>query len=305
MEAPLKQRLIGAVVLAALALIFVPMLLKSPDVRDPDRADVPLTAPAEPDADGMKTIDIPLDGSAPTVTDAAPTAAALPTATEPVEVLSETSAPPSASTADPAGVAAGEYAVVIAVKSDVEANSVASGLKKLGLIPKIQSNGQLFRIRIGPYDSREQAEMARMRSTAVVSGGAVVAMDAEIKPEAASSTPVSPVPVQKSTPVASAKTPVAVAAVPTPAVKPAGESASTAKGFAVQVGAPANEAAANGLRDKMRAAGFPSYIQSVDTETGRRYRVRVGPEVDRAAAANLLAQVKQKTGIDGIIVQHP
>ena len=41
MEAPLKQRLIGAVVLAALALIFVPMLLKSPDVKDPDSADVP------------------------------------------------------------------------------------------------------------------------------------------------------------------------------------------------------------------------------------------------------------------------
>ena len=61
MEAPLKQRLIGAVVLAALALIFVPMLLRSPDVRDPDSADVSLNIPDEPDADGIKTIDIPLD----------------------------------------------------------------------------------------------------------------------------------------------------------------------------------------------------------------------------------------------------
>ena len=61
MEAPLKQRLIGAIVLAALALIFVPMLLRSPDVRDPDSADVSLNIPDEPDADGIKTIDIPLD----------------------------------------------------------------------------------------------------------------------------------------------------------------------------------------------------------------------------------------------------
>ena len=63
MEAPLKQRLIGAVVLAALALIFVPMLLKSPDVKDPDSADVPLSIPDEPGDDGITTIDIPLDAA--------------------------------------------------------------------------------------------------------------------------------------------------------------------------------------------------------------------------------------------------
>ena len=56
MEAPLKQRLIGAVVLAALALIFVPMLLRSPDVRDPDIADLSLNIPDEPDADDQAGI---------------------------------------------------------------------------------------------------------------------------------------------------------------------------------------------------------------------------------------------------------
>jgi cell division septation protein DedD len=304
MEAPLKQRLIGAVVLAALALIFVPMLLKSPDVRDPDRADVPLSMPSEPDADGIKTIEIPLDGSAPIVTDAAPVGQAEPALTEPVEVLTDPSVAPSATPAPAAGVAAGQYAVVIAVKTDTEAATVSTGLKKLGLIPKIQSNGQLFRIRIGPYASREQAEMARMRTTSVVSGGAVVAMDAEVKPDVAT---VSPSPISLP---AAAPAPAVASAVPTPAkpaavAKPVAVAESGAKGFAVQVGAPASEAAANGLRDKMRAAGFPSYIQPVDTETGRRYRVRIGPEADRSAASALLAQVKQKTGIDGIIVRHP
>jgi cell division septation protein DedD len=87
------------------------------------------------------------------------------------------------------------------------------------------------------------------------------------------------------------------------AVKP--EPAIDAKGFAVQIGAPANEQAAQALRDKARAAGFSSYIQPVDTESGRRYRVRIGPEHSREAATTLLASVKQKTGIDGIVVKHP
>ncbi|MCC6757956.1 MAG: SPOR domain-containing protein, partial [Arenimonas sp.] len=54
-----------------------------------------------------------------------------------------------------------------------------------------------------------------------------------------------------------------------------------------------------------RAAGFTSFIQPVDTESGRRYRVRIGPEASRESAAALLARVKQNTGIDGIVVAHP
>lgn len=304
MEAPLKQRLIGALVLAALALIFVPMLLKSPDVRDPDRADVPLSMPSEPDGDGIKTIEIPLDGSAPIVTDAVPAGQPEPAVAEPVEVLADAADTPSAPAAPAAGVAAGQYAVVIALKTEIEAASVAAGLKKLGLVPKIQSNGQLFRIRIGPYASREQAEMARMRSTAVVSGGTVVAMDAEVKPDIAANEPA-PISPPAAAPTPAAAVPVTTPAKPAAVVKPVTATESGAQGFAVQVGAPASEAAANSLRDKMRAAGFPSYIQPVDTETGRRYRVRIGPEADRSAASALLAQVKQKTGIDGIIVRHP
>src|SRR5688500_7413294 len=59
MESPLKQRLIGAAVLAALAIIFLPMLLKGPDVREPDAAEVPLTMPASPGTD-YETRELPL-----------------------------------------------------------------------------------------------------------------------------------------------------------------------------------------------------------------------------------------------------
>jgi cell division septation protein DedD len=300
MEAPLKQRLIGAIVLAALALIFVPMLLKSPDVKDPDSADVPLRIPDEVDSDGIKTIEIPLDGSAPIVSTPKPSSQPVPALPEPVEAPSDAPGVPSAAPETAAITAAGQYAVVISAKNDAEAKAISAGLLKQGLSSKIQSNGQLFRVRIGPYASREQAELARLRSTAVVTGGTVVAMDAEAKPVAADTPALKP--AAAAAPAVAAATASAAAATK-PEIKP--EVASGAKGFAVQIGAPASEAAAIGLRDKARAAGFNSFIQPVESETGRRYRVRIGPEHTRDEAKQLLLTVKQKLGVDGIVVTHP
>ncbi len=303
MEAPLKQRLIGAIVLAALALIFVPMLLKSPDVKDPDSADVPLRIPDEADSDGIKTIEIPLDGSAPIVTAAKPPSQSLPALTAPVESLSDTPVVPSAAPAADALTAAGQYALVIPAKNDAEAKAISAGLLKQGLTPKIQSNGSMFRVRVGPFDSREQAELARLRSTAVVTGGTVVAMDAEVKPQPDAAPSVKPA-VVAPTAAVTAKPAVTTPAV---AVQPEAKSdaVSDAKAFAVQIGAPASEAAAISLRDKARAAGFNSFIQPVDTETGRRFRVRIGPEHTRDEAKQRLLTVKQKLGVDGIVVTHP
>lgn len=297
MEAPLKQRLIGAVVLAALALIFVPMLLKSPDVKDPDSADVPLSIPDEPDDDGITTIDIPLD--APAVAAKAPAVAA------PVPQTAVTAAPapaPDAGVPVDAGPAqaAGQFALVLPTTDDAGAKTLLAAVRKAGLNGVVQGNGQRFRVRVGPFNARESAEQARLRLAATAPGGVVVAMDAAVA-STAESNPTAPT-VKPALPVA---TPSQAAPV---AVKPAEtkpEPMSAAKGFAVQIGAPASEQAAIGLRDKARAAGFTSFIQPVDTESGRRYRVRIGPEASRESAAALLARVKQNTGIDGIVVAHP
>ena len=302
MEAPLKKRLIGAVVLAALALIFVPMLLQSPDVRSPDNAEVPLEIPEEPDADGIKTIDIPLDGPVQIVdsADVPATPAVSKPADEPVSVNPVTV--PAADAGSVAATDAGQFAVIISAASDAEAQAILKGLKQQNLAAVMQSNGSRYRIRIGPYASRDLAEQARLRSTAVAPGGTVIAMDAvaipasapaAVKPAATASVPVTPATGQK--PAPEAATPIT--ALPTPAA--------AAKGYAVQVGAPANEQAAIVLRDKMRAAGFNSFIQPVSTESGQRFRVRIGPEHDRESAQRLLVSVKQKTGIDGIIMAHP
>lgn len=307
MDASVKKRLIGAVVLAALALIFIPMLLKSPDVRSPDSADVPLEIPEEADGDGIKTIDIPLDGPVQVLDAGSPPMPAADSrpAGEPVSrnppPVAETETETQAAPADPLSVAAGEFAVVIAVADDGQAQAVLKGLKQLGLPATIQSNGSRFRVRVGPYASRALAEQARLRTTGVVSGGTVVAMDAVAvsdKTEAVVAKPPA-----ADAPAAAAPVGKPVAETQTAAPKPA--SAAAGKGFAVQIGAPGSEQAAIALRDKARAAGFNSFIQPVETASGRRYRVRIGPENSREAAQALLASVRQKTGMDGIVMPHP
>src|SRR4249919_2072809 len=60
MESSLKQRLIGAAVLVALAVIFLPMLLKGPDVKEPDATQVPLSMPAAPGQE-YETRELPLN----------------------------------------------------------------------------------------------------------------------------------------------------------------------------------------------------------------------------------------------------
>ena len=66
MDSSLKQRLVGAVVLIALAVIFLPMLVKGP-APDSGVSDVPLGIPGEPKAADTTTRDLPLiePGTAP------------------------------------------------------------------------------------------------------------------------------------------------------------------------------------------------------------------------------------------------
>ena len=59
MDSSLKQRLVGAVVLIALAVIFLPMLVKGP-APDSGVSDVPLGIPGEPKAADTTTRDLPL-----------------------------------------------------------------------------------------------------------------------------------------------------------------------------------------------------------------------------------------------------
>ena len=153
MDTALKQRLIGAVVLVALAVIFLPMLVKGP-APDSGVSDVPLEVPAAPDGE-YETRELPLvtPGNAP--------------ANGAVGLDGQVAAPaaepaPAEGALQPPATAGGDFAVSFgAYATQADANAVLARVKQAklpGFVEPATINGkQAFRVRVGPYADRAQA----------------------------------------------------------------------------------------------------------------------------------------------------
>jgi cell division septation protein DedD len=76
-------------------------------------------------------------------------------------------------------------------------------------------------------------------------------------------------------------------------------------GWAVQLAAMSNRADAMALRDKLRSNGFDGFVDSVQAGGKTLWRVRAGPQTQRADAQRVHDQVKARLGIDGNIVTVP
>jgi DedD protein len=98
--------------------------------------------------------------------------------------------------------------------------------------------------------------------------------------------------------------PTAREAEPEPASTPP-ETSETASGYAVQVGAFGNENNAISLRDRLREAGYPTFVELYTGGSQAVYRVRVGPAVDRTAAEGLLQRLEAEMDMNGRVVSHP
>ncbi|WP_226426748.1 SPOR domain-containing protein [Xanthomonas sp. NCPPB 2865] len=246
MDTALKQRLIGAIVLVALAVIFLPMLVKGP-APSSGVADVPLEAPAAPANGQFETRELPLvtPGDAPAggalgMRGAASAPAAVQDNPDAADLANPSSAPSAPE------VAAGNYAVNFgAYATSADADAVLARLKQAqlpGFSEKTQINGRpAWRVRVGPYVDQAQAESARLQAVKVRSdvNAQVVTLDANAAaPAPAASTPTpAPAPAAKpSSSVAAASTaaptkteslppepakPVAAAPKPAEAPKPA------------------------------------------------------------------------------------
>ena len=341
MDTALKQRLIGAVVLVALAVIFLPMLIKGP-APDSGVSDVPLEVPATPGGQ-YETRELPLvtPASAPAggvvgMDDAPPAAAASASQAVPLGT-----APATAGTMLPASTAGGNYAVNFgAYATPADADAVIARLKQSSLPafrePATINGKTAYRVRIGPYTERADAETVRLQAAQVRSDvkAQVVTLDAPAAAPASTSVPSAtaappavttqalPPEPAKPTQTPPAAVPKPVAATPTPTTaKPATTAPTSAApvpkpvespkpaasnvGFAVQLGAFSQAADANALRDKLRAGGFSAFVEQVKTDKGTLSRVRVGPVASRADADSLKSQVAAKVGINGMVRPHP
>ena len=71
--------------------------------------------------------------------------------------------------------------------------------------------------------------------------------------------------------------------------------------FVVQAAAPASEAAARDLVERLKKSGLSSYIEGTETKEGTRHRVRLGPYASREDADKMRARLKT-IGIVGNVV---
>jgi cell division septation protein DedD len=222
-DTPLKQRLIGAIVLVALAVIFLPMLVKGP-APDSGVASVPISAPAAPSDGQFETRELPL---------VAPTGAATglqgASTTQPLQDGVDTTPAPAAADTSPT-VAAGNFAVSFgAYGSQADADAVIAYLKKSqlpGFAEPATINGrQAWRVRVGPYADRAQAEAARLQAVKVRNDvkAEVVTLDARADTAVAAAPAPSPAATAPATATATASSAAAApssAAVKTEALPP-------------------------------------------------------------------------------------
>jgi DedD protein len=296
MDPALKQRLLGAAVLIALAIIFVPMFLSNSPQKQ-ESTTVNLDIPPAPDHK-FETRTLPVAGpSAPVAntsaapadpnkvvtveTNAPPQVDAHPEDQTPAPVaVTNTPKPPAPVKPEPetAAPASGRFAVNLGIYADqAHVNALIGKVKKLGFgaySETTEYQGKpAFRVRVGPFADRAAAEAARLKIK-------------QSEPKVPSSV------------VDSGEQPTADA--PATAV-----ASNRAGGWAVQLGAFKSEPEANKLRDRLRGANIASFVDKTGSGDAQLWRVRAGPYSDRSGADSARGAIKQKLKVDGMIVTQP
>lgn len=303
METSLKHRLIGAGVLVALAVIFLPMLVKGP-APDGGAKDVSLHVPEAPQ-DGFETRELPLVG------DAGPAA---PAPLQPAPGTSVTSPdangaaaaanPDAADLAVPASaVAAGNYAVTFgAYASAGDADKVIARLKQSGL-PGFSTQDSIngrpaWRVRVGPYADQAQAEAARLSAAKIRSDVKLQVIALDATPAAAPAATVSTPSPARVEPAKTATSAVADAAKQAPA-KPAPTKPEPAK---VEAPKPAPAKAESAKAEKVEPAKPAVVTPKAPAASGVGFAVQLGAFAaatdadslrDKARAAGFSAFVEQ------------
>ncbi|MDW2981087.1 SPOR domain-containing protein [Rhodanobacter sp. KK11] len=342
----MKTRLLGAAVLIALAVLFVPMFFSStPPAPGGDQA-VSLAIPPAPDRDlqtrtmslapdaaasGSTAASLPTESVAPTSSDRLatveigsrrprdvetdpeagkppqPTTVTTGAGTSPSQPVIPQQTIPSQATANSATPSAGKSQPTVAAPPrptpavtpvaapvapvagrgsytlNLSAYASAAGaanlerrVRELGYPVTgraiSQGGSQRTLVIAGPFETRAAAEAARLKITQSIPG-----VPARLEQDASRE---------------SAATPMATATA-------------RAGGWAVQLAAMSNQADASALRDKLRANGFDGFVDSVQSGGRQLWRVRAGPQTQRADAQRLHEQIKAKLGIDGNVVPVP
>jgi len=86
--------------------------------------------------------------------------------------------------------------------------------------------------------------------------------------------------------------------------KPVTETVPLADAWVIQVGAFSSDANANGLQDKLKAAGYPAFVKGVKGGSGTLYKVYVGPEIRRAELERHKSDLERKYNLKALILKY-
>lgn len=329
MDSGLKTRLLGAAVLVALAVIFVPMLLpgshsgsQPADTKavpepsgelqtrvlqvGPDGASAgSSTAAAINDPDRVATLNLeghpaaapqPLSSGLPIEATTAPAASA--PASAPATSTAAT-VPPKTET--PAVVAKTPAPSAPAAPAAVKAEPIAGGAGAAA--------GALYTVNLGVYANHASAN--KLVANAKQHGFTALAT-----PETWQGKPVMRVrvgPFRSRAEAEAARLKLkdfekVSMSIDSGVVNQTGDapasaiSARQAGAWAVQLAAYSDEASANKMRDRLRGQGIDGYVDSVSTAKGKLWRVRAGPFASRNVAESTRAEIAQKFNVKGNIV---
>ena len=299
MDRALKQRLVGASVLIALAVVVLPMMLGGrPDGDAPESQKIELPPqpseldfetrrypigeqPPKPQADRSEAVVKPLpspgtppvisdesasDSTTDTVVETIPDRVALPT----VEIAEEPPVEVSPLEAKP--VDAGRYIVQVASFGAADnAKRLSEALRSYGYTVKIDTIksdvGTLHRVRVGPYGNETEANGVVSRLQTQVG---------DIKPRVMDLQPEKVAQVTKPA---------------DPLVR-----------WVVQVGSFSSAANADKLVARLRLESMTAYKETVSSSGSTIYRVRVGPFLEREEAIRVDKLVMERMSIDGVVM---
>ena len=313
MDDALRQRLVGAAVIIALAVIFVPMLLDSPDEATRTQ-EVDLTIPPRSEP-GVETRRLPLDpgmtappaaaepppdsagnnvaepvpapqagGVAPVVDEPpkpapspAPAPAAPVTTTPPPVAPTTVAAPAPAPPAMPAPARGGRFVAQFGSYAELgNAQALIRDLAKAGVPADIETLAGASGRALHRVRSRPYATRTEADAARLGAQRQIAGLASTVVELAAAD---------------------ATQSTPAPA---------NLSGWAVQVGVFTRKEGAEELAKRLRDGGYAAFVEPVKLAGGQTsHRVRIGPEVKRENAQRIQAEVKSKFKLDALVVAHP
>ncbi len=88
------------------------------------------------------------------------------------------------------------------------------------------------------------------------------------------------------------------------AVKEVKKSVKKPNAWVVQLASFSSKKNALALRNKLQKSGYRAFIERIDTTTGKKFRVKVGPELSKKTSNNLQINLMDEFRMKGVVVKH-